>query len=486
MENYKQAMDYLERLDEAIGKVESILNDKSREHSPGPTACKDVSMREKKFMHRTAVRKLGSRAVRFAIRRSEPENTTKHDKIKDAHGSLEEAEPCIMGTANKDSTNRQDGVNEDILGPHKHEDPALGSICSTPKTTLISTYPSFHHTTISSNHNLRFSKATFGSENMQTQIPSFQARTLQDGCPSKRERKTVQRPRFSSRSLRDVLSHKIKCSELSKFQRLEASILRTVLGASQQRQAVMRSVSSSLCTTEASEAVLKILQIDKDLAEEIGGPGMLEEKDRLDLLMEEIRKRAAETNECQKISNEDEDNEKNDGICHSELKFANDVGHTSSEDLDSESIMEFERAIVKCFISLNKEEIDDAVKRYMIASRKTAGSKEIMTVLNDRVFRNCLGLRVAKSTHCASIKTVIKKLDEYRRFVGSAVGIISRGNLDMDERFIDMITGSIDRLQRSSDPFTCKVAVQSMLSRRYIEDFVELKKLLAKFSSMDI
>lgn len=55
--------------------------------------------------------------------------------------------------------------------------------------------------------------------------------------------------------------------------------------------------------------------------------------------------------------------------------------------------------------------------------------------------------------------------------------IISKGEIEMDERFVKMLEAIIKKLSSSSDPFTCKVYVDVSLCINYVKDFIELKKI---------
>lgn len=57
------------------------------------------------------------------------------------------------------------------------------------------------------------------------------------------------------------------------------------------------------------------------------------------------------------------------------------------------------------------------------------------------------------------------------------IGIISKGEIEMDERFVKMLEAIIKKLGNSSDPLTCKVCVDISLCINYVKDFIELKRI---------
>jgi len=154
--------------------------------------------------------------------------------------------------------------------------------------------------------------------------------------------------------------------------------------------------------------------------------------------------------------------------------------------LKSEVLMRFERIIINCLLSLRKSDIHDVVKKYTEFTAKKQDLRAIENTLNDKAFRNYLGLKVAKNIQASEIKMIIDRAEKYKDFVECVLKVINKGNVEMDLRFIDMISRSIKKLQGSDDPFTCKMVVQAVLCRKYVEDSVELKKLFKKFSSLNI
>lgn len=351
----------------------------------------------------------------------------------------------------------------------------------------------FHCTTVSNDGSqLGFDRRTLTSKCVPIQVYSFQACILQDKVLSKKEGKEAGAKRIksiTSRCFRTSLHRKIKDFENTRSrgrQQKALKALELVLNASKERQIAIEEARDNLSRPEINKTILKILQIDKALNKNIRDalePGAPEIKDRLDVLIDDVRRDITELR-ADRENNVLSDAEPNEFKCEDES--AHSHYFSPKEHLDSEQIMEFERTIVRCLISLSKEEINETIRKYSMFSQSTSGIKEAEAVLNDRVFRNYLGLQIAKSIHSNEIKAVMEKLNEYRNFTGAVIEIINRGRLDMDERFAGMITRSADKLQNSNDPFTCKMAVQLMLCRKYVKDSVELKKLLTKFSSLDV
>lgn len=417
------------------------------------------------------------------------------DKVE----SVKDLEPRFITKRPRfDGTRDTEGIHESVYGtaPLTACKSFAGPGIKRPQ------FPSFHCTTVSNDHlQSGFDKKTLNPANIPIQAYSFRACTLQNEVqPAKTGRITGPkhpRPKFTLRSFKDSLSCKIRSSENERFrsksQKITSKALKLVLDASRERQMVIKNSKPKLVTAEANEVILEILQVDKALNESIRDA--LEQNtpeigDQLDLLMDDVRGKITELDMDQRSTTSGEDGDLEDGAGPSRYKYENEMTcsqHFSSEEhLDSEPIMEFERAIVRCLISLSKEEINDTIRKYSMFSRNKTRAREAEAVMNDRVFRNYLGLQIAKSIHSGGIKTVIERFDEYRNFAGAVIEIINRGSLDMDERFVGMITRSVDKLQSSTDPFTCKMAVQSVLCRKYVEDSVELKKLLMRFSSLDI
>lgn len=159
---------------------------------------------------------------------------------------------------------------------------------------------------------------------------------------------------------------------------------------------------------------------------------------------------------------------------------------SGDKNLKSEVLMRFERIIINCLLSLRKSDVHDVVRKYTEFTAKKQDLRIIENTLNDKAFRNYLGLKVAKNIQASEIKMIIDRAEKYKDFVECVLKVLNKGNVEMDLRFIDMISRSIKKLQGSDDPFTCKMVVQAVLCRKYVEDSVELKKLFKKFSSLNI
>lgn len=136
----------------------------------------------------------------------------------------------------------------------------------------------------------------------------------------------------------------------------------------------------------------------------------------------------------------------------------------------NETVMSIEREIIDIFQSLE--------------------NKINIGVLNNKLFKSYIGLLFCnKFLKSDILKEVIKKMEEsqeYRDIFGEVLKIVSMGSLECDLRFSKMINKSINKLKNSDDPYTCKVVVQSMICKNYVEDFISLRKLLKDFSNLDV
>lgn len=73
-----------------------------------------------------------------------------------------------------------------------------------------------------------------------------------------------------------------------------------------------------------------------------------------------------------------------------------------------------------------------------------------------------------------------------RNLIEDIMKIVSHGDLEMDLRLIDILENIIEKLEKSKDSFTCKVAVNIAICKKYVQDFIELKKIIGNFANMKL
>ncbi|ELA42329.1 uncharacterized protein VICG_00729 [Vittaforma corneae ATCC 50505] len=64
--------------------------------------------------------------------------------------------------------------------------------------------------------------------------------------------------------------------------------------------------------------------------------------------------------------------------------------------------------------------------------------------------------------------------------------VLNRGDIHTDLRLISLLDRTIETLSKSKDPFTCKVAVNMAICKKYVEDFVELKRIIEESTSLKL
>lgn len=171
------------------------------------------------------------------------------------------------------------------------------------------------------------------------------------------------------------------------------------------------------------------------------------------------------------------------------IKSIENENQDLADEYINDFIRKFEKDLVKSIINISNNHIETFAKK-SLANESKPILNEIIRILNDKYFRNYLGLLITKSISTteilSEIKDQIKMCERYKNFMEEIVKILSIGELEMDERFNRMIEKSVEKLQSSEDPYTCKIVVQSKLCQRYVEDFIELKKILKTFSNLDL
>lgn len=79
-----------------------------------------------------------------------------------------------------------------------------------------------------------------------------------------------------------------------------------------------------------------------------------------------------------------------------------------------------------------------------------------------------------------------KELEEYRCIFEEIMKRVNKGNFECDNRFLRIIGRTINKIGVYDDPVLCKMTVQFVLCKRYVEDFVGIKKALKRFARCDI
>lgn len=73
------------------------------------------------------------------------------------------------------------------------------------------------------------------------------------------------------------------------------------------------------------------------------------------------------------------------------------------------------------------------------------------------------------------------KGDDTSAMIERIIMVLNKGDVKSDARFLEILDKSISTLSRSKDPFTCQVAVNIAICKKYVEDFIELKGIVEEF-----
>ena len=78
------------------------------------------------------------------------------------------------------------------------------------------------------------------------------------------------------------------------------------------------------------------------------------------------------------------------------------------------------------------------------------------------------------------------KIKDYQSLVEHILETVNEGNLECDSRFLKMINHTIKKIGTYDDPALCKMTVQFVICKKYVEDFITIKKCLKSFSNCDL
>lgn len=73
-----------------------------------------------------------------------------------------------------------------------------------------------------------------------------------------------------------------------------------------------------------------------------------------------------------------------------------------------------------------------------------------------------------------------------RQLIEDILRVVSHGDLETDLRLVDLLERIIEKLEKSKDSFTCKVAVNIAICKKYVQDFIELKRIIGDFANIKL
>ncbi|KAI5148562.1 hypothetical protein ENBRE01_0400 [Enteropsectra breve] len=74
----------------------------------------------------------------------------------------------------------------------------------------------------------------------------------------------------------------------------------------------------------------------------------------------------------------------------------------------------------------------------------------------------------------------------YQKFIDSVLVYIADGNLSCDKRFLKKISKTISNIKTYEDPDLCKMAEQFVFCKKYVENFVNIKKEAKKLTDCNL
>jgi len=139
---------------------------------------------------------------------------------------------------------------------------------------------------------------------------------------------------------------------------------------------------------------------------------------------------------------------------------------------------------LKEILELEDDKASQIVERYFKEDVFANGKDEIRTKItclarNREFIRDLLGLVSITKSNAGHNDFSAEMME--RIFL-----VLNKGDIQSDERFIKILDKTIATLSKSRDPFTCRVTVNIAICRKYVEDFIELKRIIEEFIKLRV
>lgn len=136
---------------------------------------------------------------------------------------------------------------------------------------------------------------------------------------------------------------------------------------------------------------------------------------------------------------------------------------------------------LKDILQLEDERISAIVERYFNEDgfkKSDELKKKMVQLLKKQDFKSDL-LSLTRLTR-------VGENEPNSEMVEKLLLVLNRGDIYTDLRLINILDRTIETLSKSKDPFTCKVAINMAICKKYVEDFAELKKIVEEFTSLKL